>query len=104
MELKATNLNFGDLILNLFFMIRVVLAPLIRRRAVKNVPQNLTILYYSQRATIGVESLIPLKSEKLLPVQYLRSDEIRKIINDFRIAARNATVLHVFHLIAQYYT
>ncbi|KAK9103474.1 hypothetical protein Sjap_020728 [Stephania japonica] len=111
---------------------RFVLAPLTRRRAVKNVPQTHAILYYSQRASKGglliseatgvsdaaqgkeqVEAWKPIvdsvhakggvffchiwhagrrsnHGEKLLLVQYLRIDEICKIINDFRIAARNA--------------
>ncbi|KAK6129630.1 hypothetical protein DH2020_036640 [Rehmannia glutinosa] len=77
---------------------RVVLAPLTRQRSFNYVPQKHAILYYSQRTTNGGLLITEASavSETAIGKSTLRAskkataDEIPKIVDDFRLAAKNA--------------
>ncbi|KAF6145982.1 hypothetical protein GIB67_033341 [Kingdonia uniflora] len=59
--------------------IKVVLAPLTRQRSYNNIPQPHAILYSSR-----------IDAKEFTPPRRLRNDEISQIVQDFRLAARNA--------------
>nr|POE75233.1 putative 12-oxophytodienoate reductase-like protein 1 [Quercus suber] len=82
--------------------LRVVLAPLTRQRSYGNVPQPHAILYYSQRTSKGGLLIAEATGvsntaqgflcycKDFTPPRRLRIEEIPQIVNDFRLAARNA--------------
>ncbi|KAK4860031.1 hypothetical protein QYF36_016124 [Acer negundo] len=69
---------------------RIVLAPLTRQRSYNNVPQPHAILYYSQRTSKGGFLIAEATGISDTAQGRLRTDEIPQIVNDFRLAARNA--------------
>ncbi|KAM7486068.1 hypothetical protein LguiA_002077 [Lonicera macranthoides] len=73
---------------------RIVLPPMTRNRSYNNVPQPHAVEYYSQRTTHGglviSESAAACDISLGAPVPQLTADEINSIINDFKVATRNA--------------
>ncbi|KAF6138962.1 hypothetical protein GIB67_023086 [Kingdonia uniflora] len=67
------------LMIFIWVFFRVVLAPLTRQRSYNNIPQPHAILYSSR-----------IDAKEFTPPRRLRNDEISQIVQDFRLAARNA--------------